>query len=156
QLQYRLSFVLTVIGHFFAIGVEFLGVWALFSRFGDMVPWTLAEVAFFYGAVNVGFSFADVFARSFHTFGSRFVVTGEFDRLLLRPRSTALQLAGHDVALVKLGRFLQGAIVLLVATMALDLDWSLGRVALLLFTLLAMSAFFYGLSIVQAVISFWT
>jgi ABC-2 type transport system permease protein len=156
QLQYRLSFVLTVIGHFFATGVEILGVWALFSRFGELVPWTFAEVAFFYGLVNVGFSFSDIFARSFHTFGSRFVATGEFDRLLLRPRSTTLQLAGHDVAMFKLGRLLQGAIVLSVATIALDLDWSIWRIALLVSTLLSMSAFFYGVSILQALISFWT
>ncbi len=156
QLQYRLSFVLTVIGHFLVTGVEVVGVWALFARFGALVPWTFAEVAFFYGAVNIGFSLADVFARSFHTFGSRFVATGDFDRLLLRPRSTALQLAGHEIALLKLGRLLQGAIVLSFATAALDLDWSPWRIALLMFTLLAMSAFFYGVCILQALISFWT
>ena len=129
---------------------------ALFARFGALAPWTFAEVAFFYGCVNIGFSFADVLARSFHSFGTRFVATGDFDRLLLRPRSTALQLAGHDIALFKLGRSLQGAIVLVVATLALELDWSLWRIALLIYTLLAMSAFFYGVSIFQALISFWT
>jgi ABC-2 type transport system permease protein len=156
QLQYRVSFVLTVIGHFLITGVEVLGVWALFSRFGALVPWSLAEVGFFYGTVNVGFAFADMFARSFHTFGSRFVATGDFDRLLLRPRSTALQLAGHDVSLLKIGRLTQGLLVLIASTIVLELEWSAWRIALLVITLLAIVAFFYAVSILQALLSFWT
>lgn len=156
QLQYRLSFVLTVFGHFLVTGIEVLSIWALFTRFGGLAPWSLAEIGFFYGTVNIGFAVADVLARSFHTFGSRFVATGEFDRLLLRPRSTALQLAGHEVGLAKIGRFVQGVIVLIASTIALDLDWSVWRIALLVFTLLAIAAFFYGVSILQALLSFWT
>ena len=38
----------------------------------------------------------------------------------------------------------------------LDIDWNLGRLALLLFTWSAVSCFFYALFIFQATISFWT
>ena len=107
-------------------------------------------------AVNISFAFTDALARGFDLFGTQFVKTGNFDRLLLRPRSTVLQLAGHEFTLFRVGRLLQGVIVLLWACHQLALDWTAARVALLAFTLIATFLFFYGLVIVGAVMSFWT
>ena len=36
------------------------------------------------------------------------VASGDFDRLLVRPRSTVLQLLGQELALRRLGRLVQG------------------------------------------------
>lgn len=156
QMQYRVSFWLMSIGHFVITGVEILGVWALFDRFGALAPWTLPQVAFFYGVVNIAFAFSDALSRGFDLFGTLFVRTGDFDRMLLRPRSTVLQLAGHEFTLFRVGRLSQGLIVLAWAIVMLDIDWTLWRCALLVFTLAAIFLFFYALTICQAVIAFWT
>jgi ABC-2 type transport system permease protein len=156
QMQYRVSFLLMSLGQFVTTGVEIVGVWALFDRFGNLTPWTLPQVAFFYGVVNISFAFTDALARGFDLFGAQFVKTGNFDRLLLRPRSTVLQLAGHEFTLFRVGRLLQGVIVLLWACHQLALEWTAARFALLAFTLIATFLFFYGLVIVGAVMSFWT
>lgn len=156
QLQYRVSFGLMMFGHFVTSAVEAVGLWALFDRFGMLGQWSLAEVAFLYGMVNVAFPVSEAMARGFDVFGRDFVKTGEFDRLLLRPRSTVLQLAGHDFQLQRMGRLLQGLIVLLWAIWTLEIDWNLGRALLLMFTLLSAVVFFYALFIFQACLSFWT
>jgi ABC-2 type transport system permease protein len=156
QMQYRVSFLLMSLGHFVTTGVEMLGVWALFDRFGDLLPWTLPQVAFFYGVVNISFAFTDALARGFDLFGAQFVKTGNFDRVLLRPRSTVLQLAGHEFTLFRVGRLLQGVIVLVWACQHLAIEWDMARVALLAFAMLATFLFFYGLVILGAVMSFWT
>ena len=57
-------------------------------------------------------------------FGALYIKTGHFDRLLLRPRSTILQLAGHELALRRIGRFVQGLIVLVWAASMLNVEWS--------------------------------
>ncbi|MGE0622968.1 MAG: ABC transporter permease [Pseudomonadales bacterium] len=156
QIQYRLSFLLMAVGHFVTSVVEAIGIWALFERFGMLGQWTLAQVAFLYGIVNVAFPVSEALARGFDVFGAQFVKTGDFDRLLLRPRSTVLQLAGHDFQLQRIGRLAQGLIVLGWAIVALDLDWDPARVALLLYTVLSAVVFFYALFIFQATLSFWT
>jgi ABC-2 type transport system permease protein len=117
--------------------------------------WSLAEVAFLYGIVNVAFPISEAVARGFDVFGDQFVRTGDFDRVLLRPRSTVLQLAGHDFQLQRVGRLAQGLLVLGWAVVTLDLDWTVWRVALLLFTIVAGVVFFYALFIFQATLSFW-
>jgi len=156
QMQYRVSFILMSIGQFVITGTEIIGIWALFDRFGQLVPWSLAEVAFFYGVINVAFAFTDAAARGFDLFGAQFIKTGNFDRVLLRPRSTVLQVAGHDFPLMRVGRLAQGLIVLVWAAVTLDLPWDLGRALLLLVTIVAAFVFFYGIVIFQAVLSFWT
>jgi ABC-2 type transport system permease protein len=155
QLEYRASFVMQSIGQFFITGMEFAGIWALFARFGQIRGWTLAEVAFFYGMISISWAVADAFARGFDMFGN-IVKYGEFDRLLLRPRSTVLQLFGHELTLRRLGRFFQGAAVLLFAITTLDLEWSADRVALVVMTVAGGVCLFIGLVILQATSAFWT
>jgi ABC-2 type transport system permease protein len=46
--------------------------------------------------------------------------------------------------------------VLIWAIAVLDIDWTLWRMLLLVFTLVALFLFFYALIICQAVLSFWT
>ena len=156
QMQYRLSFLLLSLGQFATTATEIVGIWALFQRFGELVPWSLAEVAFFYGVVNVSFALTDAASRGFDLFGTQFVKTGNFDRLLLRPRSTVLQVAGHEFPLFRIGRLTQGLVVMIWAAITLELQWGIAEVVLLAVTLAATFVFFYALMICQAVLSFWT
>lgn len=155
QMQYRASFLLYVIAHFANAGVEFIGIWVLFDRFGSLQDWTLPEVALLYGIVHIGFAIADATGRGFDLF-PMMVKSGDFDRLLLRPRSTALQLAGQELQLVRIGRLLQGVAVLIWAAVALDLAASPTRIALIVAAILSGACLFYGAFILQATLAFWT
>ena len=156
QLQYRAAFLMASLGQFLSTGIEFLAIWALFDRFGQLHDWRLAEAALFYGVVNCAFALADALSTGFDQFGDTYVKTGDFDRLLLRPRSTMLQLAGHELALRRIGRLAQGVAVFAWAASSLDLTWDMARVSLLLFTLIGGICFFFGLIVMQAIMCFWT
>ena len=155
QMQYRTSFVLQAFGQFFAVGIEFAGILALFHRFGTLRGWTLAEVSLLYGIVNIAFALAEAGGRGFDQF-SGLVRSGEFDRLLLRPRSTALQVAGRELQLMRTGRMLLGAIALVYGARALGVVWTLPKLALLLAAIGGGACVFYGLFVLQATVCFWT
>lgn len=155
QMQYKVSFWLQAIGQFFVTAIEFLGIWALFSRFNRIDNWTLAEVALFYSLVNMSFACADALARGFDAFG-KIVKSGEFDRLLLRPRSTVLQLLGSELTLKRLGRFSQGAVILVWALATLHIPLTLPIVWLLSSSFIGSLALFIGIVMLQATLSFWT
>ncbi len=156
QLQYRAAFVMATSGQLLITAIEFLGVWALFDRFGHLQGWTFAEVALFYGVVNCAFALADALVTGFDQFGTLYLKSGDFDRLLLRPRSAVLQLMGHELALRRIGRLAQGLAVLIWASLALELDWTLSRYAILALTIVGGVAFFFALFVLQATLSFWT
>lgn len=155
QMQYRAAFLMQSFGQFLVSIIEFLGIWVLFARFGSLRGWTLAEVAFLYGMVNTTWAVTDATSRGFDVFGNT-VKMGDFDRILLRPRSTILQLAGYEMTLRRIGRFLQGFIVLIWAIGALDIAWSPGKVVLFLTAFVGGYCLFYGLLIIQATFCFWT
>jgi ABC-2 type transport system permease protein len=155
QMQYKASFWMLAIGHLLVTGIEFLGIWALFQRFGSLRGWTLSEVALLYGIVNVAFAFTDAFSRGFDIFPTM-VKSGDFDRLLLRPRSTALQVAGQELQLMRVGRLAQGAAVLLWAMSALHIAWSPLKGMLLIAAIFGGACMFSGLFVLQATLSFWT
>src|SRR5262249_16362331 len=133
-----------------------IAIWALFEHFGHIKGWTFGEVAVFYAVINMSFSIAETIARGFDIFGSQFVKTGNFDRLLLRPRTTVLQILGHEFRLTRLDRLLQAAVVMVIATRFINLEWSIATVALLIATIAGGIALFVGILIMQATLSFWT
>ena len=155
QMQYRASFVMMSMGSFLITGIEFLGLWALFARFGSLRGWALPEVALFYGMVNLAFAIAEATARGFDTF-DRMVKSGDFDRLLLRPRSTTLQLAGQELQLLRIGRFAQGMVVLLWAASALEIVWTPAKIAFTVAAIIGGACIFAGLFVLQATLAFWT
>jgi ABC-2 type transport system permease protein len=156
QMSYPGSFILQVIGQFAGTFVAFIGIWALFARFGQIQGWRFAEVALVYGVINMTFALSDMVTRGFEVFGPTFVKTGDFDRLLLRPRATTLQLFGYALHLQSLGRLSQGLLVLGVAVGSLDVHWGGVNVAILASSLAGGAALYCGLMIMQATLSFWT
>lgn len=153
QLAYRATFIMKLVGHFLVTGIEFFGIWALFSRFGSLGGWTLAEVGLIYGSVDVAFAIADAMGRGFDVVGT-LLKAGDFDRMLLRPRSTVLQLLGHELQLLRIGRFSQGLVVLIWASGAVA--WSAPKIALLVFSILGTAGLFFGIVVLQATSAFWT
>lgn len=153
QLAYRATFAMKTIGHLLVTGIEFFGIWALFSRFGSLGGWTLREVALLYGMIDVAFAFADALGRGFERMG-RLLKAGDFDRMLLRPRSVVLQLLGYELQLMRVGRLAQGLIVLGWAAGAIA--WTPGTLALLVVSIVATTCLFLGIVILQATSAFWT
>jgi len=117
--------------------------------------WTLPEIALLYGMVNMSFAASEAAARGFDVFAER-VKGGTFDRLLLRPRSTAFQVAAETLQLMRIGRFGQGLVILIWATATLDVGWTPARIALLVAALVGGFCLFYGLFVFQATLCFFT
>jgi ABC-2 type transport system permease protein len=156
QMQYPGAFLLLAAAQFVNAAVGFVGVWALFARFGHVGDWGLGQVALFYGVIVIAFAAADTISRGFDVFGAQFVKTGDFDRLLLRPRTTSLQLAGFELRLAPIGRLALGLLVLGIGVALTPMRWTIADVAIVAFAIAGGVAIFYGLLILQATLAFWT
>ena len=152
-MQYKASFCLLTFGQFLTTGLEFIAVIALFYRFGSIHGWSLSQVALLYGIVGSSFAVADATCRGFDKF-SDIVKRGDFDRYLLRPYSTALQVASYEVQLLRIGRLLQAGIVLIWAVWHLNLNiWDIALVGMML---VGTTCTFAGLLILSATLTFYT
>ncbi|MBV9418361.1 MAG: ABC-2 family transporter protein [Alphaproteobacteria bacterium] len=156
QMLYPTAFLLRLVTQFTMTIVEFGGLYAMFVRFGHVRGWTFAEVALFYGIISTAFSLIDMSTRGFDLFGPQFVKTGDFDRVLLRPRPATTQLMGFDFGFTSLGRLAQGLVATAIAIALLHIDWTAAKVALLLWSVAGGAALFFGFLVLQATLAFWT
>lgn len=156
QMLYPTAFLLRLCSQFVITITEFGGLYALFLRFSHIRGWTFPEIALFYGVVSISFALADTTCRGFDMFGPQFVKTGDFDRVLLRPRPATLQLMGFEFGFTSSGRVLQGLIALAVGMWLLHLDWSFGKALLLVWAIAGGLALFMAILLLQATLSFWT
>ena len=157
QMQYRGSFLLDTANTLVSSIVGFLSVALVVQRFGGISGWSLWEIGFLYGMVEIAFGLMDMIFSGFdpQNFG-RQVRMGAFDQLLLRPVSISLQVLGSEFVLRRLGRVFQGAVILFLAIQNLSIAWTAGRIIYLLLVLTSQVLFFGGLFMIGAALSFWT
>lgn len=155
QMQYRTSFLLLALGQFFTPFFVFAGMYLLFEQFGQIRGWSFYEVALCFAVIHMAFSISECFIRGFDMFPSM-VVNGDFDRVLLRPRSTVLQVLGSKFEFSRVGRLVQSLLVLVWAVWELPVAWSPAKGMVLLLMVLSGIAIFSGIFILAATISFWT
>jgi ABC-2 type transport system permease protein len=71
QLQYRASFLLDLLATGLIVAFEFGSIALVFERFGHIQGWSLGELAFLYGLVEISFGAMDMVFSGFDppTFG---------------------------------------------------------------------------------------
>ncbi|WP_174524272.1 ABC transporter permease [Neobacillus soli] len=155
QMQYRTSFWLLSVGQFFIPLTIFAGLYLLFERFGQIKGWQFFEVALCFAIIHMAFSLSECFARGFDQFSS-LVIKGEFDRLLVRPRSTFVQVLGSKFEFIKFGRLLQSIIVLVWALSNLPIEWTSIKAITLMLMIVSGVLIFTGIYMLAATMCFWT
>lgn len=155
QMQYRVSFWLLSFGQFFIPFSVFAGLYFLFERFGKIRGWDFFEVALCFSVAHMAFSISECFARGFDSF-SGLVSNGEFDRVLVRPRSTIVQVMGSKFEFTRIGRLTQSISVLIWALLNLNISWNVAKVVTLILMVTSGVFIFAGIFILAATLCFWT
>lgn len=155
QLEYRTSFILLCIGQFFVPFLVFVSMYLLFQRFPNVGGWTLFEVALCYAVIHIAFSVSECLARGFDSF-SGLIIRGDFDRILVRPRSTILQVLGSKFEFSRIGRLAQSLIVLVFALTHLAIPWDIYKILTLIFMMISGVFIFTGIYMLGATLCFWT
>ncbi|MCL2199373.1 MAG: ABC-2 family transporter protein [Defluviitaleaceae bacterium] len=155
QTQYKASFALLLFSQFLYPFVSFAGIYLLFERFGNIHGWTMFEVFVSYAVIVMSFAVAECFSRGFDQF-SNMIRTGLFDRVLVRPRGTVVQVLGSGFDIKRLSPFLFSVVVLILAIVFGDIQWTFVRAVMLFNMIVGGTVIFSGIYMLQATVSFWT
>jgi ABC-2 type transport system permease protein len=155
QMQYRTSFWLLSLGQFFIPFSVFAGMYFMFERFGQIQGWTFYEVTLIFSVIHMAFSISECLARGFDAFSS-LVAAGDFDRLLVRPRSTVVQVLGSKFEFTRIGRLAQSMIVLVWSVAHLPVEWTFLKVLILVLMIISGTFIFTGIFMLAATLCFWT
>ena len=155
MMQYKTSFVLTAIGQFLVSFNVFLGVYFMFQRFHEVDGFTYSEVLLCFGITLMEFTLAEAFARGFDTFPG-IVRSGEFDRIMVRPRNEIFQVLASRIELTRVGRMFQAVIMFVYGISESQVQWSFSKVLAVIFMLIGGTAVFTGIFLIYASLCFFT
>lgn len=154
-MEYKVSFILTAIGQGITTLFSFLSMYFLFDRFGNIKGYTFNEVLLCFGTIFMSFALAECFGRGFDAF-AKIISNGEFDRIMVRPRSEVLQIIGSRIELSRIGRLLQALIIFIYAINTCGVHWDIYKGITLTLMVFSGVTLFSGLFIIYASICFFT
>lgn len=154
-MEYKLSFILSLISQIFVFFTYYFLIIALFQKFNNLRGYNIYEVLLTFSIIHFGFSMNETFARGIDQFDA-LIIDGSFDRLLLRPRNILLQVVGYQIDYTKLARVIQSIIIMIVALIKLDINWSILKVITLVLMLMSSIAIFFGIFLLAASYCFMT
>ena len=154
DMQYRVSFVLFTLGQFTITALDFVAVLIVFSNVHTLKGWSVGEVAFLYGLGNFAFALADLLVSAVEAL-QQHVREGSFDRYLLRPASPLVQVIADEFSLRRVGKVIEGGLVLAVGCRVASIDWTLARVAMTVVAVASGATIFSGLWIFTTCLCFW-
>ena len=155
MMQYKMSFFLTTLGQLLVSFSAFLGTYFLFARFHEIQGFSFSEVLLCFSIVLMQFSLAEMVMRGLDSFSS-IVRNGTFDRILIRPRSTMLQVLGEKFELTRIGRLIQAIVIFVYAVRTAGVIWTPARLLTLLLMLICGIGLFTDLFMIHAALCFWT
>ncbi|KXK60494.1 ABC transporter permease [Micromonospora rosaria] len=156
QTTYRTSFVVDLVGNVGATVFDVLAVVVLYGVTRELGGFTLRETLVVVGLNATAFALADLFFGNVERLPV-YVRSGLFDAVLLRPLGALPQLLLMDLPLRKASRTVVGVAVLVAAVTSAGIDWTPGRVVLVVLAPLAGTVFFGSIFVATATLTFyWT
>ena len=155
ELQYKMSFILSFLSQFFVFFGYYFTIICLFDKFSNIKGFTMYEVLLTFGIIQFGFSFCETFFRGVDQFDD-LIVSGNFDRLLLRSQNILLQVFANEVSFIKASRLIQSIIILIIAIINIDVVWNIEKIITLIFMIMSSVFVFLSIFILSAAYCFLT
>jgi len=126
-IEYRGDFWIGIVGAVLIQGASLVFISAIFSRIPEIGGWTVWEIALLYGFTVMAYGTRELLCDGPWML-RRTLNQGDFDRILVRPLSPALQTATLTSSIHGSGNVMLGVVVFLIAAGRADVDWTVLKV----------------------------
>lgn len=128
----------------------------MFSRFGAIGPWTLERIMLMYAIAITSFGLAESMCRGFDYFPWKMIRSGDFDRLLLRPRTLFVQVASSYFHIHRLSRVAAGIAMICWCIGKLGVTLNFVSCLVFIFALIGGTLMYCGVFVMSSGIAFFT
>lgn len=154
--SYRASFILRIVSSALITVADFVGIAAILNKVGTIGGWNAWQVTYLFGASSTAFRLADAIVGGPVERVAQLVRKGTFDKFLVRPRSSLLQVMGEDFAFRRLGQCVAVAPFLVVSLLHVGVDWSVATAMFFVFQLAGAVLLFASIFVIVCCIAFWS
>lgn len=156
RLEYKGDLILGLVTGLLFQLVTLIFIDVLFARQSLTIQgWTRGHVLFIYGFSTFPLNFFFAFFPNLYNVGSKYIIEGNFDRILLRPLNSLFQVLMEEVDVESLIGLIVGCAIVFYASAELDLRWSVGSVLLFAFLVVCGTLIYGGVFTAVAALSFW-
>ncbi len=153
-VEYRGDFWIGILGATLMHGAGLVFISALFSRIPDVAGWTVWEIAVLYGLTLVPRGLGELLCDGPWMLRS-LVNSGEFDRLLVRPVSPALQAATKIASIHGLGQLTLGIVAVGLGANRSGMEWPVWKMLFLLVTIASSFVMLSAINYLINMVGFW-
>jgi ABC-2 type transport system permease protein len=153
SMEYPLSFWTMTVGGVLATGIDFIGIWVMFSHLSSYGGFGLREMGFLYGTSGLAIGLADLFVGNVERIGQQ-VRLGRLDAMMTRPVPLLVQVCADQFQLRRVSRVVQAGAVLGWASWTVD--WTPLRVLVLVGMTVSGGVIFFCLFVSFSCVQFWT
>ncbi|MFZ2016884.1 MAG: ABC transporter permease [Nocardioides sp.] len=153
SLEYPVSFWTMTVGGVFSTGIDFIGIWVMFTHLTTYGGFTLREMGFLYGSSQLGIGIADLVVGNVERIGQQ-VRMGRLDAMMTKPVPLLVQVCSDQFQLRRISRVVQGAAVLTWASWTVD--WTPTKVLVLVGMVVCGGVIFFGAFVAFSCVQFWT
>ena len=154
-LQYK-GWPIMVLQVIIVVVTDPLGLILLFSRFGSIGVWSMEKILLIYAMAITSFGLAETFCRGFDYFPWRMIRSGDFDRVLLRPSSLFVQVAGSYFHIHRLSRVISGIGAIVWCLWKLQVHINLLNITIIVLALIGGFLAYTGVFIMTSGLAFFT
>ncbi|ABP89224.1 ABC-type uncharacterized transport system, permease component [Streptococcus suis 98HAH33] len=155
QMSFRVDFFIGLFSSLIEQIVYLIFLNILFGNIKEIAGFNYGQMLFIYGIATVGRSIHLIFFDNLWMFGSRYIRQGEFERLLLMPVNPLFQLICERIQPQGIGTTLIGSLALVQASNELGMEWSLGKLALLIFIAICIGLLYAAIQLGPTALAFW-
>lgn len=155
MIEYKSSLILSFFSQITIFFSFYFIILSLFSKFNNIKGFTLYEVLLCFSVIQFGYSICECFARGIDQFDD-LIITGNFDRILLRPKNKILQVLCTQIDYMKLIRVIQALIVMVISLIKLNINWNIYKVITLILMNISAIVIFFSIFLLAASYCFIT
>jgi len=153
-VEYRADFWIGILGASLMHGAGLVFVTALFGQIDELGGWSAWEVAVLYGLTLIPAGLRELFCDGPWLL-RQLVNSGEFDRLLVRPVSPAMQAATRLASIHGVGQLSLGLTLLFLGTSRSGMDWTPWKAGFLLISVISSFGLLIAIGFLVNMTGFW-
>jgi len=154
QMQYRADFLISSIGMFFSSLATLSIFVVLFNSIPSLAGWSLMEMVFIYAFYMIAISPMQILFDAVWFLRMK-VQSGEFVKYYFRPMNIMFYFMSERFDIKGLTQLAAGIVLLVYASIQLDLVWSVGKILILFLAVFSASLVLISIAVMAGSSAFW-
>ena len=155
RLAYRTDFLVSVVTTLLGTFAGIAAVWLMFRRAPAIQGWSFDEILFLYGFGLLPLALFNLLSINLYFFSEVYIVQGKFDRILLRPVPSLVQILFEQFRVEALADLVLGIVILVRIAPRIGITLDLATWGLILLATALGATLYIAIFLGLTAVSFW-